>query len=152
MFESIGVLIVFFFLIAIGLRFYGGYQMQGLEEVREKFGVYDSIKIGIRLSSMPELKCSIINIQQGACIDIYKVQAFGEISSSPAVQAYYTGEFGNSLVILEQMLPQNKKQNITIYNLTDPTKGSRYTPYPVSLYDPVDLSYGFGVLHIWHYQ
>ena len=71
MLESIMVLIMFFFLVAIGLKFYGNVQLQELQKTQSEFERLDSVKIANILMTLPELACTTDNEFDGSCIDYF---------------------------------------------------------------------------------
>jgi hypothetical protein len=161
--ESIAVLVVFFFLIALGLRFYGQTQIQAYEELRAEFETLDSIKITNKLMSMPELVCTRMNVQDVACFDYYKAKAWER--TGDATIGLYLREFGESTLTVEFLYPTNASSvaqaratnlsKITIYNNTPPI--SKENPYakktsfvPITVYK--DRIYYFAILKIEQYN
>lgn len=146
LFESIAVLVIFFFLVAIGLRIYGGYELHALEEMQVQFSTLDSIKTSLLLLSLPELTCTVYSLDRGSCIDLYKAHAFAELTLAHG--DHYYDKFRDSLIVLEQIEPS--PFTITLYNESGELTGSfRYTPVPVSIWNPVRRYYGLGILHVY---
>jgi len=79
MLESIAVLIVFSFLVGLGINFYGKMQLQSLEAAKADFSRTDAIKISQMIVHLPELRCSLENTNQGSCIDLYQAQAWASM-------------------------------------------------------------------------
>ena len=73
LFESIAVLIIFVFLVSIGITFYTNVQTNALDQAQIKFSRLDAVKTSISLSNMPELQCSQQGVQDSACIDLTKI-------------------------------------------------------------------------------
>ncbi|MEK6857974.1 MAG: hypothetical protein AABX39_05290, partial [Nanoarchaeota archaeon] len=57
MFENIGVLVVFFFLLGIGIVFYSNYQSQSLAVEQKKLLELRSLKLAEQMYNLPELDC-----------------------------------------------------------------------------------------------
>jgi hypothetical protein len=152
--ESIAVLVVFFFLIALGLRFYGQTQIQAFEELRAEFETLDSIKITNKLMSMPEMTCTRMNVQDVACFDYYKAKAWEKLGDR--VIGLYLVEFGESTLTVEFLYPDSAASlpPIVIYNntptITSSQPYSRRTSFvPITVYK--DRTYYFAILRIQQY-
>lgn len=145
MFENIGVMIVFFFLLAFGLVFYGNYQKRSLINMQYEFNLENAIKTSKRVSYMPELQCS--ETQAGNCIDSYKLESFKNVIGD--AEDYYYNIFGKSTVSIEQLYPITKSS--PLYD-SPMEEGQRYSTIksiiPVSIYNPVDRKYYYGVLNV----
>ncbi|MFT4310510.1 MAG: hypothetical protein ACMXYC_02670 [Candidatus Woesearchaeota archaeon] len=94
MFETVAVVIVFFFLIAISLRFYASVEMSNFENMQQRFNQLDSLKISMIVSNLHEIKCSISGVQSGPCFDMHKLHAFRQSMEIPEVNAFYTSMIG----------------------------------------------------------
>lgn len=151
MFESIAMLLVFFFLVAIGIRFYGGYEISQLQSMKDKFAAFDSVKMAILLSNLPEVKCSIQNVQGGACVDLYKLKAWNAMQSIEPAQSYYFDLLGHATVTLEQIepVPPPGTGFWVMHNKTpDANFSTIVTPMPVTIWDPAIRQKSFGVLYV----
>ena len=149
MFESLAMLLVFFFLVAIGLKFYGSYQLNQLKDMQNEFNTFDSVKMSILLANLPELKCSIQNVQGGACIDLYKVKAWSNQYANEPARSYYFNLFGHATVTLEQIEPPIADPVWVMHNSTpNGNYSSHLTPMPVSIWDPTTRRHNFGVLYV----
>ena len=104
--ESIAVLIVFFFLVGLGLNFYGKIQLQSLQAAKDDFARNDAIKISQKIVHMPELRCSLQNTDQGSCIDLDQALAWS------ALQQDCTGTVGgdNAQSLCSERLTQYFEQ------------------------------------------
>jgi hypothetical protein len=149
MFESIAMLLVFFFLIAIGLKFYGNIQINSLERTKERFITMDSIKMAILLSNLPEVKCSIQNVQKGACIDLYKVMAWEQVSQIEPAKSYYFNLLGHSTIVLEERIGADRWKSYLMHNKTfKENYSTSVTPLPVAVWNPNLRRHNFGVLYV----
>jgi len=150
MFENVGVMIVFFFLLSFGLIFYGNYQQQSIRNMDFEFKVENVIKSSRRITNLPELKCS--GKISHNCIDSFKLEEFKKlIKEDGDGYDYYYNIFVKGTVILERIYPEQKSE--IIYN--NPLKRRRGDWYknmtnviPVSIHYSSDEKYGFGVLYI----
>ncbi|MFW5746214.1 MAG: hypothetical protein ACOCWQ_01545 [Nanoarchaeota archaeon] len=147
LFESIAMLLVFFFLVAMGLKFYGNIEIQNLKQMQGQFSTMNSIKTAIVLSNLPEIKCSVENIQGGACVDLYKIQAWDNEAEEDPALSYYFDLLGYSTVHLEQLMPMPR--NFTMHKkVPEGNYSTSMTPLPVSVWDPVTNRKGFGILYV----
>jgi hypothetical protein len=149
MFESIAMLLVFFFLVAIGLKFYGNIQISNLQRTKARFTQMDSIKMAILVANLPEIKCSIQNVQKGACVDIYKVRALQEESGNEPARSHYFDLLGHSTITLEERVGQDNWNTYVVHNKTLPGNFSTsVTPLPVAVWNPRQRRHNFGVLYV----
>jgi len=148
MFESVAVIIVFFFLVAIGLRFYGGMELNNLEQAKDKFNTLDSIKMAMLVSNLPELKCSTQNVEKGACVDYYKVKAWGESYDKDPAKSYYFEMLGHSTITLEEYSDDVWKQYVLHNKTPNGNFSSTVTPLPVTVWNPLSRRHNLGVLYV----
>lgn len=145
MFETIGVLVVFMIIVAIGLQFYGRIQQQSLEDMKNKFQQFDSVKMSLLVSHLPELICTSRDIVEGACFDHDKLIIFADHEVDK--HDLYVELLGDSVVWVDIVYPV--EQTFVIYN---GTVGDDYTftltPHPVNIYNSSSRTYMMGVLYV----
>ena len=73
MFETVAVLIVFFFLLFTGSIFYFGAQKSALQKEKVKASEQYALQIVLKALYMPELDCSFLVTQKDNCIDKIKL-------------------------------------------------------------------------------
>lgn len=132
MFETISVLVVFFFLMAFGFAFYSRQQQtSALRNLDEGFDL-KTIDIIQRVSNLPELQCSSENIIKENCFDLGKVNSFAGIASNH--KQYYHSLFDYSKIRLELIYPDT---------LPSPPPSPAPPPPPWELYnnEPLEWSY-----------
>ena len=146
MFETIGILIVFFFLIGFGLIFYTQMQGSGLNKLFQEEHELKSINVAQLTNYLPEIQCSSENILTENCFDIVKVESFSEVT--PDNRLYYYNLFYSSNITVEQVYPE-PTQNWNIYSSVPVDwRDKTVTHLPILLYDPIDKRYNTGVVHI----
>jgi len=151
MFETIGVLIVFILIFAIGLRVYGRVQEQSFMDAKNKFEQFDAIKMSSIVSHLPELVCTARNVQEGACIDLQKALAFEYLMDDVGFQGKYFDIFGQGLIFIDP-IDARYPNNITLYNQTPPgSYDVLNTPHPITLYNASDREHIFAVLYVKKY-
>ncbi len=151
--ETIGVLIIFFFLVVFGFGFYVRIQKINFEKEIEKNADLRGIAVAQKAAFLPELQCTFRNIQTDNCFDILKVIAFNKSLEDSTTKDYYNQYFGFSEVVLEQFdVGNNQAFNFTLYYQPNPTSVYISTiSIPVSIYDPTVRKYSFALLNVKSY-
>ncbi|MGM5483639.1 MAG: hypothetical protein ACQER9_01835 [Nanobdellota archaeon] len=146
LFESIAVLVIFVFLLAIGMKFYTNVQLGSLEEAERKFKRLDSLKSSVVLSNLPEISCSKEGITDSNCFNLYKIKSWSDLIKEDAkFTDYYVTVLGNSMIEIQSIYP--KEKTWTIYNSS--VGGSYdYTVIPITIYDSIEDQNNFGILKI----
>jgi len=158
MFETIAVLIIFFVLIGFGLIFYSRVASTSISEAGEEQFELKAIQTAQLVSFLPELQCTSstsANIVVDDCFDVLKVEALTEVLNNPANQAikneHYFDGFGYSKIHIEKVYPSVSEWTVYERKKTD-TRSNSSIKFPVSLYDAVSNSYGFGILTVEVYD
>lgn len=123
MFETLAILVIFFFLVAFGFIFYANVSktMVKRETVqREELG---SIEVAEKLTKLPELGCSSFVAEEiGSCVDLFKVKQMQNMlntdSLSNQTKDYYYGLFGYAKIEVDPIYPDN--DTIVIYDRPKP--------------------------------
>ena len=142
MMETIMVLIVFFFILVIGLVFYANIQIGNAKEDVKKYNELKAIENMQKLLFLPELQCGGGD-EVFTCIDVLKLKALANVMKNGTNRVYYSDELGNSLVMVEEVYPGN--DSWMLYNRTN--KGTA-SFIPVSLWYPVEGEYHMGLITI----
>ncbi len=178
--ESIAVLIVFFFLVGMGIGFYGKIQIQALEAAKAEFVSLDATKVSQKIIHLPELRCSLQNTDQGSCIDLYQARAWASLlSDADCINAFrnsldaqgvcserlnhYFEIIGVGEVVLTRLYSadpirrSDPNVDIILYNYTidytdEEEPGSKYTQIPVIIKDPVTQTNDLGMLKVRVYE
>ena len=149
MFETIAILFVFFMLVIFGFIFYAKLQKITFTEERGEVSILKAIQVAERTSFLPEMQCSFDNVPDDDCIDIEKLKALRFTIEYNIV--YYFSLFEFSQITVTQIYPtadswvlyDNPKKNfIDLIPIQ----------LPVSLYNPMTDSYGFGYIDIGVYR
>ncbi len=152
MLETIGVLIVFFVLIGMGLVFYYRMQSQSLQQEASEQASLRAVTIAQQVSYLPEVECSRNAESIENCIDIMKLQ--NAVVLMGQKRNYYYDIFQHSKIVLEKIYP-SPKSTFEIYDFPLPKDQltSQITiPVPIAIYDPSTDLNGFGVLKITVYS
>ena len=152
MFETIAVLIVFFFFIAFGLIFYGMIKSKTMQSEHESRLESNAIELAQKVSFLSELDCSQTGIQKENCFDRYKIKAFSNLLNQSA--EYYFFIFGFSKIKINQIFPQ--QEEYIIYDRPKSSFSSAImTPIPIVVYDEIASKLGryyFGVMEVTIYD
>jgi len=145
MMETIMVLIVFFFLLVIGLVFYANVQLDQAKENVKKYRDLRAIENMNKLLFLPELQCGGSG-EEFTCVDIIKYEVLSKIMNNGSRRVYYSDELGESIVTIREVYPGNRTWP-PLYNRTSSPVGVS-TDISVLLWDPIKDSYGIGLITI----
>lgn len=148
MFETVGVLVVFFFLLAIGSIFYFGAQQSALKKDRVAASEQYALQIVLKSLYLPELDCSFLVTQKDNCIDQLKLEHFqGLLMKNEDAQEDYFTEFGYATITVTEAYPGNS--TTTMYsNIPNEYTGKLSTQSPILLYNAINDSYAFGIIEV----
>ncbi len=150
--ETIAVLVVFFFLLVIGMVFYVNIATTKVEESRYKNTELEAVNVMKRALSLPELQCSHNNIVDEACVDRYKLYAAdAAVEANPSA---YFDLFGTSTITIFQIYPAplSGEEPVLLYDFKPATYSSRLnTSTPISIYHPLTRTHAFGLMEIVTY-
>jgi len=146
MFETVGVLVVFFFLLIIGSVFYFGAQKSALEKEKIKASEQYAFQIVLKSLYLPELDCSFLVTQKENCIDKIKLEKLAELIQGEAKTDYFT-EFGYSTITVSEIFPGSTSINL-YENIPEEHIEKLVTQSPILLYDAWQDSYAFGVIEV----
>ena len=161
MFETIGVLVVFFFLLAIGSVIYFGVQKSALQKEKVKASEQYAFQIVLKSLYLPELDCSFLVTQKDNCIDKIKLAKLSNlIKNNESVLLDYYNDFGYAGITISEVFPEQESwkmyENIPTELKTINGKeqavptytGKLSTQSPILLYDAWQNAYAFGVIEV----
>ncbi len=153
MFETIAVLVVFFFILVFGVSFYFVLQRSSLSRQMERNAQLVSIQISQKISDLPELDCALAGIQIDNCVDKVKLEKLNQALEDDAKKLYYFNVLGYSEVVLNIIYTSySAEEQYEIYERTPNSFFSAYkNQIPVLLYDPVENKFAFGALEVTTY-
>ncbi|RLE48361.1 hypothetical protein DRJ25_00030 [Candidatus Woesearchaeota archaeon] len=148
--ESVAVLIVFFILMVIGSSVYFGMQNSKLKKDRVVFEDSEALRALVKLQSLPELDCSFASAHTINCFDLFKLQAFSNLTKSESAQEFYYPLFGDAVISVKVVFPLER--NFTLYDVHPVEfKSLVRKTMPVLVYDPVLSRYYFGLSELIKY-
>ncbi len=150
MFETIAVLVVFFFLIVFGVSFYFVMQRSSYNRQVERNSQLISVEMTQKISDIPELDCALAGIQIDNCIDKIKLQSLSLVMNESLKKASYFELLGYSKIYVRTVYPEFAKYDL--YELEPENFISAYrNQIPVALYDPIERKFEFAVLEVTTY-
>ena len=150
MFESVAILVVFFFLVAFGATIWYGAQKTSFAHDLAQTLEDNALAIVLRASHAPELDCSLLGVQRQECIDITKAAQFANITQQEQARLSYFELFGFSTIVLNQMYPGNL--SIRLYSNSLPNATDIHAAYlPILIENPSQNTFSFGILEVHTY-
>jgi len=150
MFETIAVLVVFFFILIFGVSFYFVIQRSSYNRQVERNAQLLSVQISQKVSDLPELDCALTGIRIDNCVDQVKLNKLNEALENDTKKLVYFNVLGYSEVVVRQIYPSG--DDLEIYSRLPNSFSSAYkNKIPVLLYDPVEEKYGFAALEVTTY-
>ena len=151
MFETIGIIIVFLFLITLASIFYFSAQKSSLEKEKITASQKYALQITLNAINMPELDCSFLLTSRDNCIDQLKLSSIQNILTEQTALSDYFVEFGYATITVTEIYPSNI--NYTIYSNQPVQFETKQTSQsPILLYDPIQNTYSFGVIEVAIYE
>jgi hypothetical protein len=154
MFETIAVIIVFFFILVFGLVYYNSTQQREIRNMIDEDRQLRAIEIMKITTYLPELQCSIDNVLTTNCIDLTKLQNFKEVSDNNRL--YYTSMFSYGKIYVQRIYPEpaagEEKEYILYLNDKTKSKDKVASFIPILIYNPLNRKYLSGVLVVELYQ
>lgn len=152
--ESIGIMVIFFFLLVFGFSFYASYQKKAVIDQKAHLTDMKSIEVTQQTMFIPEIQCTVKNvISSDNCFDILKMKALSNlIVTDSKVEEYYYDLFGFSEITIEQIYPAGEP--IVFYSKPLPdeeTEAITTTRMAVTLYNAIEGRYNFGIITIQMY-
>ncbi len=151
MFETVGILVVFFFLLSIAASVYFTVQRHAAAKEAVRQTEVRALQVITKTFYLPELECSFLGVRKEACYDKAKLSAFEDYSMKEEVRPFYFQLFGFSEVVVEEVFPSN--QSWILWNYT-PEKWSLAPASfsPVILQDASTGRYSLGLVKLKIYS
>jgi len=150
MWTTIAVLIVFFIILMFGFIFYTQIERIGLEKSQREAEARRSIAVAQVVANLPELQCSLGTVEKGVCFDLYKIKAFENEYAN--YWTYYYNMFGYAEINVKQINLENSEETLyPLYNNTGDKNSSTLGLIPISIYNPVNKEFLFGVVEVKSY-
>lgn len=150
MFETIAVLVIFFFLMVFGVSFYFVLQRSSYNRQVERNAQLISIQLSQKISDIPELDCALAGIQIDNCIDKIKLEKLNEELKQDEAKITYFDILGYSKIYVRTIYPEFIK-----YDMYEREPDSYSISYrnqiPVLLYDAIKKEFAFAVLEVTTY-
>jgi hypothetical protein len=105
MFETIAVLVVFFFLLMTGIAFYFGAQKSSIEKEQMRVVELSGLQTALRVLHLPDLDCSILGTRNENCVDKLKLLILANMLKNESVVLDYFEGFGFAKISIRQAWP-----------------------------------------------
>ncbi|MBS3113131.1 hypothetical protein J4418_03545 [Candidatus Woesearchaeota archaeon] len=147
MVENIGVLVIFLVLIVIVIIFFMAFQSGSIEEQVSEFKTRNAVQLATKIALLPEFQCRRNNVLEDHCIDILRMNSARLIMSDTANEDYYFRILGYSTIKTQSIYPE--MFGVTLYNKVKPLFSNNDTfSIPISIYDPINKIYNYGILEV----
>ncbi|MFH1849440.1 MAG: hypothetical protein ABH879_04610 [archaeon] len=159
--ETIAVLFIFFILVVFGLIFYTKIQKGTVADKIEENMALKAIEVAQKAAFLPELRCSAKNVPVLDCVDLLKIEAFGDAVTANPI--FYYDMFQFAEITIEQVFPE-PETGIFLGPGSNPVSATLYaripdgwtiresTVIPTSIYDPKLGQYYFGLMQVYLYK
>ncbi|MBW3019553.1 hypothetical protein KY329_05210 [Candidatus Woesearchaeota archaeon] len=104
-FETIAVLVVFFFLLMTGIAFYFGMQKSSIEKEQVRATEISGLQTAVRVLNLPDLDCSVLGARNENCIDKIKLNILSNMLKDESLMVDYFWGFGFSRISVRQAWP-----------------------------------------------
>ena len=154
--ESIFVVIFIMIIIILGLVFYSSGEEESFQRKEETFLQLSSISLAQYATSLKELQCSQLEVEELSCLDKIRLDSFVNLTENhwDLAGEHYVNQLGTALIIAEEIYPDPQTWIIYNYtfNLTETAFTARQINLPTKLFNSVTGKYSFGVLYITKYD
>lgn len=141
MFETFAVLVIFMMLVSVGIIFYSGYHQSSVKSKQDMQVAEKSITSSLVLIYLPELRCGGGDVKD--CVDVYKLDA----APNHMDPLFYFDMLGYAKVSVSELYPGDREW--VLYDKQNPSATRIIKSFvPLSLFDPVQDTYSFGVMTI----
>lgn len=156
LFETIGVLVIFFFLLSTGVVFYFKMQESGLRKELLQYSEQKRFQTVQKALYLPELECSFAGVPKEICVDKFKLAGLEKLlREQPNLAMNYFGLFGYARVVVREISPDSGFEAVLYSKTPDEYRASLKSFSPVLIYHPekdVRGFYGFGVMEVTSYE
>jgi len=150
MFETLGVLVVFFFLLAVGFAFYFQAQKSSIMRSAEVGYEQQAFNTALKAMYLPELDCSFLSAHRENCVDLMKAREFAKLKHNASALQFYYEEFGDAKIVLREVYPGF--ESIVLYDNPPPELSQQIViKSPILIYDALTDTYKFGLLEVLKY-
>lgn len=155
--EIIIVMVIFFFILALGLVFYTQFAVGEAAKEQQYVTDLNLAETGKIVASLPELHCSVVGDEALYCIDYFKAVAFQQALTKEEFRYHYSNTFAGYAVELHCIYPECAPRGInslTLVNYTQIEGQNNKRPFfmPVLIFNPTTNQHAYGELVIWQYS
>ena len=152
MFETIGILIVFFILLGLGISVYFVVQKSSYAKDAEQRKQIEGITITQKIIYLPELECNLLQTTQEVCFDEFKLNQLRLLLQTDTdAKVEYFKLFGESKITINQLYPEQKPQIVLYEQKPQTTNTEKTTQSPISIKNPLTDLNSFGYIEVKRY-
>ena len=138
--ETLFVVFIILIIILLGFVAYSKFQEASIKEQQRALRNKKVIELAHRISSWPELECSIAGTTPFVCLDIPKLMLLEDFINDSKQQSttafnYYFDLLRNSKIIVTETYPSDMQW--VLYDNPGTTRTTDVIRVPVSLYNPL---------------
>jgi len=149
MLETIAVVIVFFFLVSFGFKFYANLKTESINKDNAYFTELNFIEKTNTIYYMPELECPP-SLEEVNCFDRIKLEAATNVMTNNFLD--YAQKYGYMNITVEDISDSSVAPWV-IYDRAKTGDASKMLfKTPVKIYDPITKTIDFGVVTIEYYR
>lgn len=150
MFETIGILIVFFILLGIGVAIYFNVQKASNQRELVRQQQLQAFAQSQKLLYLPELDCTFYKTTTDTCFEKIKINALKTILTTETALIDYFSTFGYSTIKINIIYPYS--ETITLYEHTPKKiKQITATQLPVLILNTIDDTKAFAYMDVVNY-
>lgn len=159
--ESVFVVFIILIIIVMGFVIYSKFQETSIKENERMIRNIEIIKMAQKMSSWPELECSLHGTQRFVCLDAAKLTTLGDFiqtsrqTDSYGFNYYYDALKKARITIKELYPPLSNADNLNqwvLYNNPGRTPVSDLVLIPVNIYHPVSKTFSMGIIELQIYD
>jgi len=159
--ETLFVIFIILIIFLFGFVAYSKFQEASIKEQQRILRNTKVVELAHRLSSWPELECSVAGTTEFVCLEVTKLMLLGDFINKSKQENtyafnYYYDLLKNSKIIVTEVYPSHTqtlgKDYWVLYNNPGITKTTDLVSVPVSLYNPLTKTYAFGTMELLIYE
>ena len=153
--ETIFVVFIIIIVIILAVVVYSKIHEGEIKDHQKELRNEQIVSLAHRLSAWSELECSVAEQKEFDCFDTTKLEIFSEFIKSksqedPFAFEYYHDLLRDSKIVVREIYPFYAEW--VLYENKGQTKTVDRVIVPVSLYDPFNKNYAFGMMELYVYE
>jgi len=156
-FETIAVLLVFFFLLVFGVIFYAQFQQSSLKRQIDQNRQIHVVNTALKIANMPELDCALTSVRKQNCFDLLRMREMGALLSDPQIDVQtrltYIQLFEFATINITALKEDGTvRESVVIYDNANVNVSFSKMRIPMQVFDPVEKRFDFGYVEVTVYE